>query len=66
MNSHFALDKTNAKLMGVCAGFARATGADLLLSRLIAVALTLFLLGPVGILLYLLIAWLADARWAGA
>ncbi len=59
MNSQFALDKTNAKLMGVCAGFARATGTDLLLTRLGAVALTLFLLGPVGIALYLLVALVA-------
>lgn len=62
MNSHFAVDKANAKLMGVCAGFARATGTDLLATRLAAVALTLLLLGPVGILLYILVGWLAEAR----
>ena len=62
MNGDFALDKTNAKLMGVCAGFARATGTDLLLTRLVAAALTLFLLGPVAILFYILTAWLAETR----
>ena len=62
MNGSYALDKANGKLMGVCAGFARATGTDLLVTRLAAVALTLFLLGPVGILLYLLVGWLAEKR----
>ena len=58
----FALDRTNAKLLGVCAGLARAGGADPLLVRLGAVALTLFLLGPVAVLLYLMVGWLAEAR----
>lgn len=62
MNGHYALDKANGKLMGVCAGFARATGTDLLITRLGAVALTLLLLGPVGILLYILVGWLAEKR----
>jgi phage shock protein PspC (stress-responsive transcriptional regulator) len=56
----YALDKANGKLMGVCAGFARATGTDLLITRLCAVALTLFLLGPVAILFYILVGWLAE------
>lgn len=46
--------------MGVCAGFARMTGIDPLVTRIAAVALTLFLLGPVGILLYVMIGWLAN------
>ncbi len=62
MNGHFALDKSQAKMMGVCAGFARATGTDLLITRLAAVALTLFLLGPLAILLYVLAGWLAESR----
>ena len=62
MNGHYALDKANGKLMGVCAGFARATGTDLLIARLGAVALTLLLLGPVGILFYILVGWLAEKR----
>jgi phage shock protein C len=62
MNSNYALDKTNAKLFGVCAGLARTTGWDPLIVRLGAVALTLFLLGPIMILAYVLTAWLADVR----
>ena len=57
MNS-FALDRANGKLMGVCAGIARATGADVTLVR-IAVVLSLFVLGPIVPLLYLVTAWVA-------
>jgi phage shock protein C len=60
MTSRFALDKSNAKLMGVCAGIARSNDIDPLFVRLIAVALTLFLLGPVGVLIYFLVGWLAE------
>lgn len=60
MTSRFALDKGNAKLMGVCAGIARSADIDPLAVRLIAVALTLFLLGPVGLLIYFLVGWLAE------
>ena len=45
MNSRYALDKPNAKLLGVCAGLARSTGWDPTLIRFGAVSLTLFLLG---------------------
>ena len=41
MNARFALDKTNAKVMGVCAGFARWTGMDPTIVRIAAVVLTL-------------------------
>ena len=58
--TRYALDKPNAKLLGVCAGLARAAGWDALLVRLGAVFATLFLLGPLAILAYLLTAWLAD------
>lgn len=58
----YALDKPNAKLLGVCAGLARATGWDALVIRLGAVAATLFLVGPFAILAYFLTAWLADSR----
>jgi len=60
--SSYALDKSNAKILGVCAGLSRTTGMDPLAVRLIAVALTLFALGPVAILIYLVTAWLADSR----
>ena len=59
MQSHYALDKTNAKLMGVCAGFANYSGIDPLGVRLLAVALTFFLLGPLALVAYVLLGWLA-------
>jgi phage shock protein C len=60
--SSYALDKSNAKLLGVCAGLARSTGWDPLLVRLGAVAATLLLLGPIAILLYIVTAFVAEAR----
>ena len=60
--SSYALDKSNAKMLGACAGLARTAGWDPMLVRLGAVALTLFVLGPVAILLYFLTAWIAEAR----
>ncbi|MCA1748671.1 MAG: PspC domain-containing protein [Parasphingopyxis sp.] len=60
MDNSFALDKPNAKLMGVCAGFARYTGWNLLAIRLSLVALTLFVLGPLALLAYLIIGWAAN------
>jgi phage shock protein C len=60
MQSRYALDKSHAKLLGVCAGLANYTGIDPLGIRLVAVALTLFLLGPVAILLYLITALVAQ------
>lgn len=62
MNSGYALDRSNGKLLGVCAGLARTTGWDALVIRLGAVLATLFLLGPVMVLVYFLTAWLADSR----
>ncbi|MBC7987002.1 MAG: PspC domain-containing protein [Sphingomonadaceae bacterium] len=60
MNNQFALDRPNAKLMGVCSGFARWTGWNLLAVRLGLVALALFALGPVAVLAYILVGWLAN------
>ena len=60
--SSYTLDKSNAKLLGVCSGFARWTSTDPFLVRLGLVLLTLFALGPVTLLVYLLTAWLGDAR----
>ena len=62
MNTSYALDKSNAKMLGVCAGLARTTGWDLLLVRVGAVAATLLLLGPVAIILYFVTALLAESR----
>ena len=62
MNSSFALDKSNAKALGVCAGLARTTGWDPLVIRVGAIAATLLLLGPVAVVLYLAVALLAESR----
>jgi phage shock protein C len=62
MNGPFTLDNTNGKLMGVCAGLSRMTGADATLIRLAALA-SLLVLGPVTILFYLVAGWVApEAR----
>jgi phage shock protein C len=61
MNGPFTLDKANGKMMGVCAGLADATGADATLIRLAAM-LSLFVLGPVAILLYLVAGCVAPDR----
>ena len=62
MNSRYALDKQEAKMLGVCAGLARSTGWDPTMVRVGAVLATLFLLGPIAVLLYLVVAMVADAR----
>lgn len=62
MNTRYALDKSNGKLLGVCAGLARTTGWDPTLVRIGTVVLSLFVLGPLAILLYVLTAFIADAR----
>jgi len=60
--SSYALDKSNARMLGVCAGLARSTGWDPTLVRVGAVAATLLLLGPLAIILYVATALIADAR----
>lgn len=62
MNSRYALDKQEAKLLGVCSGLARSTGWDPTVIRLGMVALTLFALGPVMLLIYFITAFVAEAR----
>jgi len=62
MNTSYALDKSNAKVLGVCAGLARSTGWDPLVIRLGAVAATIFVLGPIALVAYVLTGWLADSR----
>lgn len=51
--SAFTLDKTNGKMMGVCAGISRTTGIDVTIVRLLAVAATLIVSG-VTIPLYII------------
>jgi len=60
--SSYALDKRNAKILGVCAGFARSAGWDPTLVRIGALALTLFALGPLMILFYILVGAFTPAR----
>ena len=62
MTTDYALDKSNAKLLGVCAGLARTTGWDLLLVRLGAVVATLCLFGPLMIAIYFVTAFVAESR----
>ena len=61
MTNSFALDRSNAKLMGVCSGFARYADVDPTLTRVAMILLT-FLLGPVAILLYLATGLIAASR----
>ena len=61
MNGPFTLDKANGKMMGVCAGLADVTGADATLIRLAAL-LSVFILGPVAILLYVVAGCVAPDR----
>lgn len=58
--SAYRLDKRNAKLMGVCAGFANATGIDALVIRIGLVVVALCGLAPVAIVTYLAIGWIAS------
>ncbi|WP_088182337.1 PspC domain-containing protein [Sphingobium sp. Z007] len=60
MNNSFTLDRTNGKIMGVCAGVANRTGLDVTLLRVGLVLLTLCALGPIGVVAYLLAGWLAE------
>ncbi len=61
MNGRFLINRHEGKIMGVAAGLADWTGADVLLIRLGLIA-ALLLTGPVVILFYLLTGWLAPAR----
>ena len=58
MSGPFTLDRSNGKVMGVCAGLSRSTGTDATLIRLAAV-LAVLATGPVAIFLYLAAAWIA-------
>lgn len=59
MNSRYALDKSNAKFLGVCAGFGRWADVDPTLVRVTAILAGLFL-GPIAIVAYLLTAAVAQ------
>jgi phage shock protein C len=61
MDNRFTLNRREAKLMGVGAGLADYFNLDPLLVRLGLVSFTL-LTFPLGLLLYILIGWLASDR----
>ncbi len=58
MSNMFRLNKTDGKLMGVCAGLADYSGIDLTLIRVAAVLLTVLGVGST-LLLYLLVGLIA-------
>jgi phage shock protein C len=60
--SSYALDRSNAKILGVCAGLARSTGWDPNLVRIGALALALLSLAPLIIVSYLAIGAFAPAE----
>lgn len=62
MNTSFALDKSNAKAFGVCAGLARTLDWDVTAVRIGAVLATVFLLGPVALVAYLVAGLVAESR----
>ena len=59
--TRFYLDKATGKWLGVCSGLADYTGIDVLWLRLGMVLVT-FSTFPMGLVAYLLIAWLAPAK----
>ena len=61
MTNRFLLDRGNGKMMGVCAGLSRMAGVDVTVVRLLTV-LSLFVLGPLTILLYLVAGWIAPEQ----
>ena len=61
MTNRFLLDRGNGKMMGVCAGLSRMSGVDVTLVRLLTVV-SLFILGPLTILLYLVAGWIAPEQ----
>lgn len=59
MNGRFVINRTRAKVMGVCAGLADWLGIDVLVVRLGVIIATL-MTGPVAVLVYILTGWLAS------
>jgi phage shock protein C len=59
-NTGFRLNKTDGKIMGVCAGLSDYSGIDLSLIRIAAVLLTVFGFGST-IILYLLVGLIAPS-----
>lgn len=60
-SNSFRLNKSEGKIMGVCAGLADYTGIDLMLIRILTVLLTLCGVGST-IILYLLVGMIAPSN----
>lgn len=60
MQKAFALNRSRARLMGVCAGIADKFGWDVTFVRVAPVLLTFFALGPVAIMAYLIVGLVAQ------
>jgi phage shock protein C len=60
-SNSFRLNKSEGKIMGVCAGLADYSGIDLMLIRVLAVLLTLCGVGST-IILYLLVGLIAPSN----
>lgn len=58
----FLLDKSRAKIMGVCAGLSDSTGVDLLLVRIATVLLVIALPDAWGVAAYFVAGFCAPAR----
>ena len=58
MTNRYLLNRTKAKVMGVCAGLADYLNVDVLAVRLAMIVATL-VTGPIAVLLYILTGWLA-------
>ena len=58
----YRLDKSNARWLGVCSGLAEQTGLDVTLIRLGVVLTTIFAIGPVALLVYVVTALAAGSR----
>lgn len=59
MNGRFVINRSRARVMGVCAGLADWLQIDVLIVRL-GVILATLMTGPVAVLLYILTGWLAN------
>ena len=59
--NRFMINRRDAKLLGVGAGIADATGIDPLLVRL-GLVFAVLVTGPIAVILYLAAAWLASDR----
>jgi phage shock protein C len=61
MSNSFRLNKSDAKIMGVCAGLADYSGIDLMLIRIATVLLTICGFGST-IILYLIVGLVAPSN----